>query len=269
MSHGGILSNCISMLQPFQAYCDRFSGESNLTAHPNEPPPGAFRTAFTFAIRTMTAMDQMLSQPESAILALTLCRPFYELATGLLWASREPHGWRRLLMQYAKQDEKAAREAVRCPAMTGVADIVNRTRPHIETVLAWTDPTGKPLNAAPNVLDMLKRIIALDKEDNLVQWPDQYATLDYAAFYRQMCRPAHGNLVFIGAETPDFSMQLAMTGAVLSTHRLLQAFCHVAVCEAEQKAAIKVFEQNTKDLVCRCQSLTFASATPASAEKTT
>jgi hypothetical protein len=73
-----------------------------------------------------------------------------------------------------------------------------------------------------------------------------------------MCCPAHGDLLFIANATPDFCMQVAVTGAVLATHRLLQAFCHVVVREDDQTAAIRAFDDKLVRLVDNSQKLTFA-----------
>jgi hypothetical protein len=219
-----------------------------------EFPAIILRQAFHFSVRTLSAIDRVLLEPESTAMALTLARPFYELAIRVLWSAREPAGWDRLLAHFAEEEKKFAKGVINaCAHHERARDRLASLQP----ILERRDAAGCLILPAPKLMRMVRDIVEADSRERATPSLHKYDELEYTGLYRIMCRPAHGNVLSSNSADPDSDLRLAMTVLVLSTFRLLQTFCHVAVRDAEEQATVTKLEDQAVQLILECRQLSF------------
>lgn len=225
------MEQCRQLLQDYRDILDRCLRKSG--QHDDAQAIMLLR-GFEFGLRTVQGMDVLTAADEdNALLACTLCRPFYETAVRLLWASRTHNGWQRLQAHWAKEDVKWAREAERIPS---VAEHAKRIREAREDVLHRTDGYGNSFGPLPNMRQMLREITEHDVADGLLTEGDGVAEFDYTNFYRILCQAAHGHMVAIGR--PCSFRRHARCGALMAAWALLQACCHVAAGDLESEIKV-------------------------------
>ena len=179
---------------------------------------------------------------EYGVCAPTLCRPFYELATRLLWAARAPDGWQRLLVSWFKQNLKWADRLVGLP-MPITVQTAEQLRDQAREGLSRKDQGGNAYKAAPDMWETLRQIEQEDVRDGVLQEGQKIAERRYAQAWIMLCRPAHGH---VGAIDIPPGLHLPPTAAAASaaTFALLSAafYEHIRptkdAAEAEREAEI-------------------------------
>ena len=198
-----------------------------------EPPAVAILRAFAFGRATLKAIIVVADQgdEECGVCLPTLCRPFFELAVRVLWASRQPDGWERLQRHYAEQDEKWAKRAVEIPAWA------NYARPFLanaKNVLGRTDIKGNSYTPAPTMVQSLQQVEKHDVDFGFKTRQEDVVWFEYAHLWRVMCGTAHAHVVQI-ARSPAAHTRIAVGGALVATFALLRA---TAVFTAPDKEGI-------------------------------
>ena len=92
------LRSCIDLLDQYEKPLrESLEGGGQM----EEPPAVMLLRGFAFGRATLKAMVAVADGGDEAcgVCLPTLCRPFYELAVKVLWASREPDGWERIQAQ--------------------------------------------------------------------------------------------------------------------------------------------------------------------------
>ncbi len=193
----------------------------------DEAPSVMFQRAFDFGLQTIDAIISLLGDGEKdALQACTLCRPFYETAVRLLWASRTADGWQRLQAYFANEDRKWADEATRIPSTAAVAAA---TGEHRREILERTDDTGEKFSPAPRMQQLLRDVVKHDMIEGIREKSDRAADFDYTNVYRFLCKAAHGHMTSLGR--PAGLLRHAKYGTIMATWSLLQAHCHVGAAD--------------------------------------
>ena len=212
----------------------------------NEPPAIMFQRAFDFGLQTIDAIIRLLSDGEDfALHACTLCRPFYETAVRLLWASRTPDGWQRLQAYFANEDRKWADEAKRIPS---TAEVAASTREHRQGILDRTDETGERFAPAPGMQQLLRDVVKHDMIEGIREESDRAADFDYTNVYRFLCKAAHGHMISLGR--PAGFLRHAKYGTIMAAWSLLQAHCHIGAKDCKKeidvigKTLMKIIEEH-------------------------
>ncbi len=201
------------------------------------------RRAFNFGRRTIGAIQVLLQAGhENALFACILCRPCYEAALRVLWASRTPEGWQRLQSYYADQDRKWAQEAQNIPSVSVIA---RKTLANSQEILKRTHDNGKKFPPAPNIEQTLREIEQQDVQQNLREADSTSAAFDYTNVYRFLSQAVHGHMSVIGQMKSSAFLRHATMTPVMVTSLLLQACCHIATCDPKKEielAAKKIVE---------------------------
>ena len=242
------LRSCIEMLNFYGGRLDKSLEAGNQS---DEPPAVMIQRAFAFG---RTAMEMLIvvagQEAKYGVCAPSVCRPYYELATRILWATREPGGWQRLQAHWANEDRKWAESAVKMPSL---AEHARGILKHRKDVLSRTDRHGVPWKPAPSIETTLKDIERRDLDDGIREEPRGFATYEYTNIYRLLCRLAHAHAVAI-AHTPESHRNHAVSAAVVATFALLRALAQVGepTTEAARQATeivgqkiVKVFKGET------------------------
>lgn len=125
------LTSCIDLLDLYEKpLLESLHAGSQL----DQPPAVMLTRAYTFGRTTIRSMVTLAKEPDVdySVCAPTLCRPYYELAMRILWASRTNDGWQRLQADCANEDKRWAKRAVEIPAWKKHAQ---RVLDHAESVL--------------------------------------------------------------------------------------------------------------------------------------
>lgn len=237
------LTDCRSNLAEHAAIMKQAVGAGDQQA---EPPAIMFQRAFDFGLQAIDAIIRLLGDGEQyALHACTLCRPFYETAVRLLWASRTPDGWQRLQAYYANEDRKWADEARR---ISSTAEIAASTRQHREEILERTDETGEKFCIAPGMQQLLRDVVKHDMIEGIREESDRSADFDYTNVYRFLCKAAHGHMTSLGR--PASLLRHAKYGTIMAIWCLLQAQCHVGAKDFSKeidvigKKLMKIIEEH-------------------------
>lgn len=190
-----------------------------------DPPAIILKRVFEFGRLTLAGMRVLLESAEregNAILACTLVRPYYEAATRVLWASRAPYGWDRLITYHAKEDLKWAKEAQRFP---GTSELAGRKIEEASKLLDRKDDAGRPFDPAPPLPQLLKESAEQNVREGLTMTdPNDSSGYEYSNLYRWLCRPAHGHVCALAI--PSGYLRHTGASAIGATCMLLQAYYH-------------------------------------------
>ncbi len=194
-----------------------------------DPPAVMLLRGFAFGGATLKAMIAVADQDdECGVCMPTLCRPFYELAVRVLWASRDPDGWQRLQKHCANEDRKWARRAVN---LRSWAEYARRVLDNAESVLDRTDDDGNPYSNPPPMDQTLQQVEKRDIDCGL-KTEEGSARFEYANLWQMMCGTAHAHLVRI-AHSPEAHTLIAVNGAAVATFALLRATAVVVAPDAD------------------------------------
>jgi len=180
---------------------------------------------FDFAQKTLSAINVLLKYNNYALLTQILCRPYYELAIRLLWASRETDGWECLQAYCANEDKKWAQEALK---LTNQNDHAKYILERSERVLALRNADGKSYKTNLKIPEMLRMIKEKDCEQGILQQDSIIDIFEYAYVYRGMCRASHSHLSTIGPIDTSVLVKQTIYFTGLSTFALLRAYCYFA-----------------------------------------
>jgi len=258
------LANALARLKDCQGILAEYQGALReglrLSEQEDDVPAVMLQRAFDFGVRTISAALVLMQDGDRhSVFVSIVCRPFYELSTRLLWATRAPGGWQRLQAYWASEDMKWAREAETMPPLDAHARAVGAAR---QEVLARTDPGGEVYSPAPVVQQLLQEIQAHDLAEGIQDRGSDAAAFNYANVYRILCRGAHAHMAAIAPEKPEAVVLHAATAVVLATWMLVQAFLHVAA--ADPKKEIEVVGRRFIEIMRKTQE-----AGPASSDRPT
>lgn len=216
-----VLDKCTELLKTYRSHSREALEKGN---QQEDPPAVMLLRSFEFGLRTIAGIKSLLANDrDNALLACTLCRPFYETGTRLLWASRAPDGWLRLQKHWAKEDQKWAREARSFPKIAQAAQDVFNNR---QEVLDRLDKEGRP---APSIQQMLQEIEDCDHSTGQLDEAISTAGYDYTNIYRRLSQGAHGHMVAIGR--PADYLDFAVYGTVKATSADLRATCYLGASD--------------------------------------
>ena len=202
-----------------------------------EPQAVCFWRTFAFGRTTMSAMIVLREDNEDyAICTSTLCRPFFEIANRLLWATCVPDGWERLMAYWAKEDRKWANGLVEVKSLVAEA---KRFRNQADAVLSRKRADGSAYDPAPGFETILLGIAAAETRDGVL---DGHSTplgkKLYAEVYRSLCRPSHAHISSM-ADSPETHERIAVGGAQVATLALLRAAIRFVVLPVDVKKTIE------------------------------
>ena len=174
-------------------------------------------------------MARLLRDDEgNVVLACTLLRSFYELSIRLLWASREPDGWRRLEVYFATEIKKWANDCkdLPNPDVTELASKLLQRHQEVQEVENWKDSSGNAVKPAPKIWQILEEIVGHDVQcaPSIVQ--TGLGKHMYVIFYRILCRASHAHIEAIGGAFNGMYSSYARFGALLAATAYLTAFIH-------------------------------------------
>ncbi len=229
------VSSTLDVLRECQQLLDEYGDKMNkflvCSAQQNEPRAIMFQRALEFARRTLAGMEILIEKEKAnALLACTLCRPFYETAIRLLWASRRPDGWERLQAFYADQDRKWANEA---KDIAATAQVGKHCLGESKEILGRTDECGKKFHPAPRMEDLLHEVVEADVNGGLRDESDDAHKFDYTNVYRWLCRPSHGHMQALGR--PESFVAHAKFAAVMGTSSVVKAWVHVSTDDPKEE----------------------------------
>lgn len=190
----------------------------------NDVPALMIKYALAFGQNTIKAIEILMREHISTVLACTLCRPYYELAMRLLWAAREPYGWQRLQAYLATEDLKWAKEAVNMPE---IAEHAQQVLARSQEVLSRTDPRGKSYSPAPGLQQILMDIEKRDISEGIRPVGGNIAAYEYTNIYRVICRPAHAHMQAISLHPASF-WGPTVFAAGTATFALLRTVCYTS-----------------------------------------
>ena len=216
-------------------------------AQMEEPPAIMLLRGFALGRATLKAMAAVAeADDECGVCLPTLCRPAYELAAKLLWASREPGGWQRLQAHCANEDKKWARRAMDIPSS---AECAQPVLDNAERVLSRTDSDGKPYRNPPPMDQTLKQIERCDIANGLKTEGESSAAFEYAILWQMMCRNAHGHLVHISRPFETHT-RIGIIGAVVATFALLRAMAVVTAPDLKGlNGTVELLAQQTNKIL--------------------
>lgn len=210
------LRSCIDLLDLYEKPLRDSLEDGGQT---QDPPAVMLLRGFAFGRATLKAMIAVADQDdECGVCMPTLCRPFYELAVRVLWASRDPDGWQRLQKHCANEDRKWAKRAVDLPSW---AEYARRVLDNAESVLDRTDGDGNPYSNPPPMDQTLEQVEHRDIACG-IKTEEGSARFEYANLWQMMCGTAHAHLVQI-ARPPEAHTRIAVSGAAVATFALLRA----------------------------------------------
>jgi hypothetical protein len=200
-----------------------------------EVPVLMLRGACDLARDTLEALKTHLMGGHGAFLACDLCRPLFEVAYRVLWASREQHGWEQLQVWLAGQDKKWAKEAL---AMPEFAQHAKKIMDQSNQVLSRTDSYGQSLKEAPDLKTILKQIEDRDVQSGLRPVKAGQADFEYTNIYRILCRPAHAHLGALSGLRSEAFLPVVVFACGNAIFALARAMAHVGAREPEKKIQI-------------------------------
>lgn len=258
------LANALARLKDCQGILAEYQGALReglrLSKQEDDAPAVMLQRAFDFGVRTISAALVLLQDGNRhSVFVSIACRPFYELSTRLLWATRAAGGWQRLQAYWASEDMKWAREAEAMPLLDVHARAVGADR---QEVLARTDLGGEVYAPVPGMRQLLQEIQAHDLAQGIQDRGSDAADFNYANVYRILCRGAHAHMAAIAPEKPEAVVWHAATSTAVATWSLAQAFLHVAA--ADPKKEIEVVGRRFFQIMRKTQQ-----AGPASADRPT
>jgi hypothetical protein len=214
------------------------------TGQRREPQAEMLLQCFQFGITTLRAMQSLLGQGDDLVVCLpTICRPFYELSTRILWATRGEGRWQQLQASLADETRKWAQEAINFPEWAPFAqDSLTRC----QKVLERDCGTGVPVRLAPGLEQTLREI---EDQDRAQQLHEEQEAGGYQFYYtmiwRRMCGPAHGHLLEI-TQSPSAHRAVGMMAACCATLACLRA---LAIASAANQDALRKKNDDLKYLV--------------------
>lgn len=224
-----------SFLRFLDSHASLFFEAAEAGKQTDEVPVLMLRRTYDLARKTLEALKTHLTEGHGPFLACDLCRPLYELAFRVLWASREEYGWERLQVWLARQDKKWAQEALGMPEF---ADHAKEIMEQSNEVLSRTDSCGETLKAAPDLKTMLKQIEDRDVETGLRSVKTGQADFEYTNIYRILCRPAHAHLGALSALRTEAFLAVVVFACGNAIFALARAMAHVGAREPEKEIQI-------------------------------
>lgn len=204
----------------------------------DDQPAVMLTRAFDFGRTSLRAMVVLTNQDAAFGVCLpTLCRPFYELASRLLWASREPNGWHRLAVVWMTERRIWAREAAKMPP---TSDHASKILGDAERWLTVHDPDGALYKRRPSMESALRDVEKRDIEDGIKEdrTEGSDAAFQYTNAWRSMCRTAHAHISSI-ASSPGGHSRVAVTAAIIATFDLLRAVAVITAPQGERRERIE------------------------------
>jgi hypothetical protein len=218
-----ILDDCAALLEKHSAALPRPDAAGSQSA---EPPIRMLWLAGDHGLRTIRGMARLLRDDErNVVLACTLLRPFYEFSIRLLWASREPDGWRRLLLYFATEIKKWANDCKDSPN-PGIAELATYLLQRDRGVEEWKDTAGNTVRPAPSIRQILEDIVGHDAQQGSPFAHAGIGKQQYSLLYRILCRPSHAHIEAIGGAFNGMYSSWACIGGVSATAHYLTAFIH-------------------------------------------
>ena len=218
-----VLDDCAALLEKHSAALPRPDAAGSQSA---ESAIRMLWLAGDHGLRTIRGMARLLRDDEgNAVLACTLLRPFYELSIRLLWASREPDGWRRLVVYFATEIRKLANDCKDSPN-PGIAELASKLLQRDRGVEKWKDSSGNAVRPAPNIRTILEEIVGHDAQRGS---PFAHAGLgkqQYSILYRILCRASHAHIEAIGGAFDGMYSAYACVGALNAAAHYLTAFIY-------------------------------------------
>jgi hypothetical protein len=197
-----------------------------------EVPVLMLRIACDLARKTLEALKTHLAGGHGAFLACDLCRPLYELAYRVLWASREQYGWERLQVLLARQDKKWAQEALGMPEFADHAKVIMEQS---NKVLSRTDCYGQTLKEVPDLKTILKEVEDCDVQSGLRRVNTGQADFEYTNIYRILCRPVHAHLGALSALDTEAFLPIVVFACGNAVFVLARTMVHVGARDPEKE----------------------------------
>jgi len=216
-----VLDDCAALLEEYsKAFLPPDSDRGAAVAFADH----ILRLARDHGLRTIRGMNLLLREDKgNIVLACALLRPFYELSVRLLWASREPDGWRRLEFYFANEIRKWAKGCQDSPSaglsMLG-ASLLQEYRK--DEVKKWRDASGKAIRPAPAIDQILNGIEGHDAPTDRTGGKNS-GRLIYTGFYRTICRASHAHIEPLVGRFDKAYLYVAGYGACLAVPVLLAA----------------------------------------------
>ena len=176
-------------------------------------------------------MESLAKDPApSGIVVLSICRPYYEISTRVLWASRGTGHWQRLQRYYANENLRWAKHAEVIPSLKKHAE---RVRVAASEILDRTDEHGRHFKNTPDMLQMLKEIEASDVTTGIKKTEDSFASFEYVVLWQIMCRSVHAHMSTIDVPT-EVHLYWAAHAAATATLALARAIAVVMAADRNQ-----------------------------------
>jgi len=209
-----------------------FFGAAKAGKQTEEVPVLMLRRACDMSRKILEALKTHLAGGHGAFLACNLCRPLYELAYRVLWASREQYGWERLQIWLARQDKKWAQEALGMPEFADHAKVIMEQS---NKVLSRTDCYGQTLNGVPDLKTILKEVEDRDVQSGLRQVNTRQADFEYTNIYRILCRAVHAHLGALSALGTEAFLPVVVFACGNAVFALARTMIHVGAREPEKE----------------------------------
>lgn len=218
-----ILDDCAALLEK---HSTAFPRPESVGDKPAEPALHMLWLGMVHALRTIRGMTRLLREDDgNVVLACTLLRSFYEVSARLLWASREPDGWRRLQMYFAKEIQTWANDCRGSPN-PDIAKLANELLQSQEGVEQWKSPSGDDLQRAPRMKEILEGIESHDRQKGPPSSHGNSGQRMYAILYRILCRASHAHIEALTGEFDEMYSYHAGVGACCAAANLLAAFIY-------------------------------------------
>ena len=219
----GILDDCAALLEK---HSTAFPQPDSVGGKLAEPALDMLWLGMVHALRTIRGMTRLLREDDgNVVLACTLLRSFYELSARLLWASREPDGWRRLQMCFAREITKWANDCRGSPN-PGIAKLASEMLQSQNGIAQWKDSLGNDLKPAPGIQQILDGVESHDRQKGLPSGHGNSGQRMYAILYRILCRASHAHIEVLTGEFDEMYSYHAGVGACCAAANLLAAFIY-------------------------------------------
>lgn len=191
---------------------------------------------FKFGQGTIGAIEILLEQSDQhAVFTSILCRPYYEMAARLLWASLAPNGWLRLGKYYAEEDAKVSRAIEGVPQTPALAEHAQKVLADSEKILGQIREMHGEVPTAPSIEQTFREIEQNDSERDRNRTVESFAPFAYNCVYRILSRPIHGHTSAIGWASPGASLPYARLVPLMATRDLVKALLFVAAEEPKKE----------------------------------
>lgn len=233
------LRSCVQLLNTFEK---RIIESLKDGEQADDPQAVMICRGLAFGRTTLETMIGVAQLGEQHWVCLsTLCRPLFEVASKLLWASRKKHGWHRLQSDSARPVLTWAREA---KVFDTLKEYASSMEARMTEILSRTDSVGARFVRLPNMKQILEDIEKDDRRSGFGDTDTKSAAFQYTNLYRKMCFPVHGHIVAIAGD-PSSHLTISVKAAVVGTFSLLRLVAVVGSpdLEALKKAVATIGEK--------------------------